>query len=347
MLKILTLHILLVLSVGSATSFDPFAPGPFAVERTNYKALWNQGLKDDIDVWVPDTQQELTTPIIYFMGAFGGIVGGYAYETIFTRVASYGFTVIQPWINGNNPIDNYEGVWLDDVMTWVEVHLKSKFDNEGIAGGVVLDHRNLFIMGHSAGSHIVVEYLKHHCSDVKGQILFSPVDGFDPYGVIDLEAITPGQFLNYATPTLVMMAGLDSVKGINNLGDLVPACAPKDMANLRFYDAMPEHTWLINATEYGHADAMEDSFQDIVSLLHFCASGDKDLSRDAYRDFVAGEVVSFIKYLQGDCSVAQYMEDPDLMPVATLVQQKGSIAARTELCSKAECRWQEAPFPHP
>ena len=34
MLKILTLHILLVLSVGSATSFDPFAPGPFAVQRT-------------------------------------------------------------------------------------------------------------------------------------------------------------------------------------------------------------------------------------------------------------------------------------------------------------------------
>ena len=27
---------------------------------------------------------------------------------VFFRVASYGFTVIQPWINGNNPIDNYE-----------------------------------------------------------------------------------------------------------------------------------------------------------------------------------------------------------------------------------------------
>ena len=32
---------------------------------------------------------------------------------------------------------------------------------------------------------------------------------------------------------------------------------------------MPEHTWLINATEYGHADAMEDSFQDIVSVRDY------------------------------------------------------------------------------
>ena len=31
----------------------------------------------------------------------------------------------------------------------------------------------------------------------------------------------------------VIMAGLDPVKGINNLGDLVPACAPSDMANVR------------------------------------------------------------------------------------------------------------------
>ena len=29
------------------------------------------------------------------------------------------------------------------------------------------------------------------------------------------------------------MCGLDAVKGIDGLGDLVPACAPEDLSNLR------------------------------------------------------------------------------------------------------------------
>ena len=36
----------------------------------NYKALWNQGLKDDIDVWVPDTQQEQIRSKINMQNAF-------------------------------------------------------------------------------------------------------------------------------------------------------------------------------------------------------------------------------------------------------------------------------------
>jgi len=45
---------------------------------------------------------------------------------------------------------------------------------------------------------------QHHCGDVKGQILFSPVDGFDPFGWIPNYVITPGEYLNYAVPTLGM-----------------------------------------------------------------------------------------------------------------------------------------------
>ena len=43
---------------------------------------------------------------------------------------------------------------------------------------------------------------QHHCGDVKGQILFSPVDGFDPFGWIDNFVVTPGEYLNYALPSL-------------------------------------------------------------------------------------------------------------------------------------------------
>ena len=55
----------------------------------------------------------------------------------------------------------------------------------------------------------------------------------------------------------MLMAGLDSVPG-GLAGDLTPPCVPEDLGNMRFYDAMPAKTWLVNATSYGHGDVIND-----------------------------------------------------------------------------------------
>ncbi len=44
--------------------------------------------------------------------------------------------------------------------------------------------------------------IQHHCGYAKGTILLSPVDGFDPFGLIPIYAITPGEYLNVALPSL-------------------------------------------------------------------------------------------------------------------------------------------------
>jgi len=338
----------LAASASLSTDFDPFSLGPYAVGRKTYYALLNSDLHNMVDVWVPDTADPTTSPILYMVGGLGGLLPGAGYETIFNRVASYGFTVVQPWMLGNNPISNYEGIWIDDVMSWVETHLKEKLDSDGIAPGLDLDFRNLFLMAHSAGGHVEVEYLKHHCADVKGQILFSPVDGFDPFGLIDLFAITPGEYLNYEIPTLVMMCGLDATPGIDGFGQIVPACAPPELSNLRFYDAMPGNAWLINATAYGHGDALEQFFVDAIGFTHFCGMAPKEVSREDYRRFVSGEIVTFMSYLLGreSCDIVKFMEDPSLMPVDTLVMQKSSVISDHSNCGQGECDWQESPYPH-
>ena len=71
--------------------------------------------------------------------------------------------------------------------------MADKLHEGGLDSGLQLDFDNLMLMGHSSGAHVVVEFLKHHCQLVRGQILFSPVDGVDPFGLIDNFAITPGQ----------------------------------------------------------------------------------------------------------------------------------------------------------
>ena len=57
----------------------------------------------------------------------------------------------------------------------------------------------------------------------------------------------------------MLMAGLDSVPG-GLAGDLTPPCVPEDLGNMRFYDAMPAKTWLVNATDYGHGDVINEFY---------------------------------------------------------------------------------------
>ena len=48
-------------------------------------------------------------------------------------------------------------------------------------------------MGHSAGCHVTCNYLKTQCGKFIAAILLSPVDGADPYGIVDDYCITPGE----------------------------------------------------------------------------------------------------------------------------------------------------------
>ena len=65
------------------------------------------------------------------------------------------------------------------------------------------------------------------CSSVHGMFLLSPVDGVDPFGLIDETCISPPTKLNFHTPALVISGGLDSVPGLDVMGGLFPACAPE------------------------------------------------------------------------------------------------------------------------
>ena len=110
--------------------------------------------------------------------------------------------------------------------------MEDKLHGSGLDRGLELDLDNKILMGHSSGAHVVVEFLKHHCDMFKGQILFSPVDGVDPFGLIDDFTITPGQCVNYALPTLVLMAGLDGVPG-GLAGSLGGGCCPRPGLRVR------------------------------------------------------------------------------------------------------------------
>merc|ERR1719300_1588297 len=84
-------------------------------------------------------------------------------------------------------------------------------------------------------------------------------------GIDALACITEGEYLNYATPTLIAMAGLDPLLSQGNF--INNTCAPERFSNERFLDAMSGPTWFLNATEYGHGDFLDPFFYDAIKYV--------------------------------------------------------------------------------
>lgn len=90
---------------------------------------------------------------------------------------------------------------------------------------------NQFVLiGHSAAGHVTTEYLNSTCGKVKLQILLDPVDGSNLFSKEKEYIITPGKFLPYATPVLVMATELDNQRNIK----FDPPCASSNVSNLRY-----------------------------------------------------------------------------------------------------------------
>ena len=45
--------------------------------------------------------------------------------------------------------------------------------------------------------------------------------------------------------------------GLDVGGGIIPSCAPEDLSNWRFFNALNGEAWMNNATLYGHADFMD------------------------------------------------------------------------------------------
>ena len=97
------------------------------------------------------------------------------------------------------------------------------------------------------------------------------------------------------------------------------ACAPDVLSGHRFYDAMNGPTWYVNATEFGHADILDDPYELIVEITQFCVTM-HDPPKEPYRNFVAGAIVSFMRAIidpVDSCYLLDNLETSGILSVQT------------------------------
>merc|ERR1719209_1669457 len=94
---------------------------------------------------------------------------------------------------------------------------------------------------------------------------------------------------------------------------------------------------MINTTQYGHLDCVDDDIYNFIATIHLCAT-DKNI----YRDYVAGEIVAFLRYFGlGDSEMVSMMTSLVREDIEGYVLHKGGVE---ESCGQGTCSWQEDPF---
>ena len=217
--------------ISFAVSIDPFTEGPHGVDYNHISAEWGWlggELDHNLEVFTPTNPGQY--PLVIFFPGLACTTSAAQYSRVLTRIASWGYAVVGPWAALYNPITTYQAEWVDVVLQWMKTNLSPGLQaGFGIPDGVVIDFNNIYLGAQSSGSHVAVNYLALNggCNEVHGMFLMSPVDGVDPFGIISEVCIDPPNLLNFQVPTLIIAGGLDSVSGVDGLGNLFPPCAPE------------------------------------------------------------------------------------------------------------------------
>jgi chlorophyllase len=175
----------------------------------------------------------------------------------------------------------------------------------------------------------MVQLLEGSCENAKGYIMMSPVDGADPFGIVDDFVIVPGVKTQFSTPTLHLAAGLDPLSTRPSF----PACGPAALSNDRFYDNMNGQIFSINATAWGHADLITPCVTSACPAHPGTALNCP--TADDYLSFLSASSVAFMKgVLGGDCGYFNLLTDTSKMPVNAVTKNTGVDSCPRAYCSR-------------
>jgi hypothetical protein len=254
------------------------------------------------DLWAPDV--EGTYPVMAYVTGGGGVAPGFSYSNIAKDMAEKGMIVTMfsrpapPEPKTDASLEAKALQWLEDALPSMGLKAAGDFDK-------------LVLAGHSAGNHVTCEFLKSDCGKAKAVVMMDPVDGYDPFGIINNYCITPGEKLPFDIPALLLRTGLDpKVK-------VMVACAPDRISNQRYFNAWSGPIWMVNATKYGHLDVNDPGAADMGGII--CATDNEP--KDSYRVHVANMVDAFVSMVfNGDATAESKLNDASTMGVDAEVQ---------------------------
>ena len=288
-LLLLVLPVHCAASRAAAGDGDPFAPGPFRVNRFDVgtTAHPNASLAPyHLSVHFPQNNSavaatDAAAPVLLLVTGFAGEYPVAKYAGLLDAIAAHNVVVVgadrkfvlRSKVNYTEYAEDLDGV-LDYLSGGLHDDLRLRSPDTRVLPA----SSPILAGGHSAGNHLMVRRLvSFGCGHIGGVVMLDPVDGEDPFGFVKQFVIHPPAKVNFVVPALHIRCGLDPT-------GLVP-CAPANMSNARFYNAWRGPIWEMNATAFGHMD--------LAGGLLACPGNGNATAREAYIQTIAAGVAAF------------------------------------------------------
>jgi len=294
----------------------------------HYKAFNVDGQKFKFSVYTVSKEFSGELPVIFFVSGLSGLAPVMTYSNLMERIADVGYLVVGL---DHLKMPNYpvQGQDFHNLLEWAgQGNLADEFASRGIKSVPDVANRAA-VMGQSAGNHVVGQALVDGCSIAKALVMIDPVDGLDPFGIVQSEnLITPGEKLNFNIPALHLDNYLDP-KG-DALG---VSCSPAKLSGPRWFDAMQGPIWNINATKYGHVDCLNSG----VGLIGGVMCPTKPFTnKGKYREMLADSITTFLgAVLDGHTDDLSKLEDASQFGIEVVVRQDLKGLAHSDV--KAGC----------
>ena len=280
-----------------------FASSIALAAGAHHYPAWNpEGQKFKFSVYSVSEEFSGELPVFLFVSGLSGLAPVMTYSDLLEQIADVGCLVVGL---DHLKMPNYpvQGQDFHNLLEWAgNGGLAQEFASKGIKAVPDVANRAA-VMGQSAGNHVVGQALVDGCSIAKAMVMIDPVDGLDPFGIVQSEnLITPGQKLNFNIPALHLDNYLDPK------GDLLGvSSSPAKLSGPRWFDAMQGPIWNVNATKYGHVDCLNSGVGAIGGIM--CPT--KPLTnKGKYRKMLAKSITTFLgAVLDGKTDDLALLED--------------------------------------
>ncbi|CAF1340052.1 unnamed protein product [Adineta ricciae] len=254
-MSIILLILLIDLHLASTGPVDHWSVGNIIISKPD--------IRFRVDIYSPTTSGSY--PVLIFLPGLAGLVPSTFYTSLVTAIAEQDVILV-----GISKIENIKpekmSIHIADFLAWAmkpNDGITRLFSEHKQVREVHANLERLAFLTHSSAAHSLGQYMNSTCGPIKLIIMMNPVDGIDPFGIVQDFITHPPTPLPFRTPALVISAGLDSVP----VGQKSPACAPNNISNDRWYRSLYGPTFLINITDYGHADNLDEPYHEASKIM--------------------------------------------------------------------------------